>query len=91
MNAHTVRDRIAFRSSLAPLKAPAFAVIGVLQQHTKDVQIEALALTLATMTRALGLDAHDLITRANRQLAEADTIHNPHLEAIADYANGELR
>lgn len=87
---HTVRDRIAFRSSLQPLKGPSFQVIDALQAHPKDVQVEALTLTLAAICRSVGLDAHDLITRANRQLRQADTVRNPHIEAIAAYATGEL-
>jgi hypothetical protein len=88
---HTVRDRIAFRSSLRPLKVPSFQVIDALQKHPADVQVEALALTLAIITRTLGIDAHDLLTRANRQLTDADAVRNPHIEAIASYASGELR
>lgn len=91
LTAATVRDRISFRSSLAPLKVPAFRVIDALQDQPADVQLEALALTLATMTRSLGVDAHGLITRAHRQLSEADAVRNPHIEAIAAYAAGELK
>ena len=88
--AGTIRDKIVFRSSLEPLKVPAFLIIDALQHTPADVQIEALALTLATVCRPLGIDPHELVTRAHRQLADADTVRNPHLEAIAAYAAGEL-
>lgn len=90
MSPHTVRDRITFRSTLEPLKVPAFLVIDALQNVSADVQLEALSLTLATMARTHGIDAHQLITRSHRQLADADAVKNPHLEAIAAYAAGEL-
>lgn len=90
MQPHTIRDRIAHRASLGPLKVPAFLVLDALQHSSPDVQVEALALTLATLCRPLGIDPHGLVTRANRQLAEADAVRNPHIEAIAAYAAGEL-
>lgn len=85
-----MRDKIALASDLAPLKVPAFLVIDALQHSPKDIQLRALALTLATISRTLGLDAHDLITRANRQLTQTEAVRSPHIEAIADYAAGEL-
>ena len=88
--AHTIRDKIAFRSSLVALKQPAFNVISALQASPADVQIEAIALTLTIMSDAVGIDAHELITRAHRQMASADQVSNQHLEAIRDYAIGEL-
>lgn len=90
MSPATARDRIAFSSDLSRLKVPAFLVIDALQHSPKDVQIEALALTLAALCRSLGLDPHSLVTRANRQLVHSDAVRNPHIEAIADYAAGEL-
>lgn len=90
MTPATIRDRVAMSSDLASLKVPAFLVIDALQHSDKAVQLRALALTLAAMCRPLGIDAHDLVTKANRQLVHADATRNPHIEAIADYAAGEL-
>jgi hypothetical protein len=91
MHPHTVRDRIAFRASLEHLKVPAFLVIDALQHSTPDVQLEALSLTLATLCRSVGVDPHELVTRSNRQLAQADAVKNPLIEAISAYAAGELK
>lgn len=90
MTPATVRDKIAIASDLAPLKVPAFLVIDALQHSPKDIQLRALALTLTALCRPLGLDAHDLVVRANQQLIQADATRSPHIEAIADYAAGEL-
>lgn len=90
MTPSTTRDKIALASDLAPLKVPSFLVIDALQQVSPDIQLRALALTLAALCRPLGIDPHDLVTRANRQLVQADATRNPHIEAIADYAAGEL-
>lgn len=91
MEPHTIRDRITFRSTLEPLKVPAFLVIDALQNCSPDVQLEALSLTLATMARSCGVDAHALVVRSHRQLADADSVKNPAIEAIAAYASGELK
>lgn len=91
ITAHTVRDRLAFRSSLEPLKVPAFRILDALQNFPADVQLDALALTLTTLCRGVEVDPHTLITRASRQLQDADCVRNPALEAIQAYASGELR
>lgn len=90
MNNQTLRDRVSFRSSLEPLRQPSFGIIGALQDHTADVQLESLALTLVLLCEGTGMDAHDLITRAKRQTATSTELPDPILEAIRDYAAGEL-
>jgi hypothetical protein len=87
---HTIRDRISFRSSLAPLRDPAFRVLAGLQDVDQSLQIEALALAFTILTQGAGLDAHELVARARRQIADADRVDTPHLEAISDFAKGEL-
>ena len=87
-----LRERIFGRSSLRPLKAPAFLIIDGMQR-TQDpaLQVDALSLTFAAICQSTGLDAHELITRSHRQLADAYVIHNPEIEAIRAYAAGELK
>ncbi|WJY17648.1 hypothetical protein QQS45_08300 [Alteriqipengyuania flavescens] len=91
MSPASVRDGIVFSSDLGRLKVPAFRVLDAVQDVRKDCQLEAIALTLAALCRPLGIDPHALITRANRQLVQTDATRNPHIEAIADYAAGELK
>lgn len=75
---------------IAKLKVPAFLVIDALQHARPDVQLSALALTFTILSRTLGIDPHELVSMAKKQLVEADAVRNPHIEAIADYAAGEL-
>jgi len=91
MPPHTIRDRVSFRSTLAPLKTPAFSILDALQSHAADIQLEALALTFTILARGAGLSAHELVDRAGRQLSDAEAVRNPIPEAIAAYAQGELR
>ncbi|EQB10392.1 hypothetical protein [Novosphingobium lindaniclasticum] len=91
MQAHTIRDRVAFRSSLSPLKAPAFSLLDSLQAHPADVQIEALSLTFTILAQGAGLNPHELVERSRRQLSDAAAVRNPIPEAIEAYAQGELR
>lgn len=91
INAATTRDRIAFRSSLEPLRLPSFGIISSLQNHTADVQMESLALTMVLLCEGTGLDAHELISRAKRQTHTSLELPDPTLEAIRDYAAGELK
>jgi len=86
----TARDRIAFRSSLRPLKSAAFSVIDALQTQPRDIQIEAAGIAFVALSLAIGEDPHALVVRAKRQLADAESVRNGDLEAISDYAKGEL-
>jgi hypothetical protein len=88
----SLRSRIMARSTLRGLKAPAFLILDGLQR-TEDpaVQIDALSLTFTAICQSAGLDPHELITRSRRQLREAELVRNPEIEAIRDYAAGELK
>lgn len=88
---HTVRDRVSFDCGFEHLKGPAFRVIDALQETPAHIQLQALALALALLARGVGTDAHELLTRANRQILDADRVKNPALEAIQEYATGELK
>lgn len=87
---HTGRDRVSFRTSLSALKAPAFDVIDALQSHDGAIQVEAAGLAFVAMSQALGLDPHEMVIRHKRQLADSNAVRNAQIEAIADYAKGEL-
>lgn len=92
MTPATIRSRVMARSTLGPLKDPAFRVIDALQS-TQDpsVQLDALALTFTLIARGTGIDPHELVSRAQRQLLDADAVRNPNIEAIEAYAQGELK
>lgn len=90
MKNHTIQDRIAFRSSLRQLKEPSFRVLAGVGECPPDIQIEALALCFTLLTTNAGMDPHLLVQRAKRQITDADRVDTPHLEAIADFAKGEL-
>jgi hypothetical protein len=86
---HTVRDGIAFSSSIPRLQVPAFTVLSALEAYDPALRLEAMALTIALMCQTNNLDAHELIARARRQIADAERVRSPHIEAIRDFAAGE--
>lgn len=88
---HTIRERIAFAVSAAGLRVPAFRIIDALQGSHPSHQMEALALALTAMAQTLNLNPHDLVERAKRQLPDAEGPFTEQLQAIRDYAKGELR
>lgn len=87
-----LRERIGGNCSLRPLKAPAFNIMDALQR-TQDPahQLDALALTFVLICQSTNIDPHDLVTRAQHQSRDSDAVPNPHLEAIRDYAAGEMK
>lgn len=91
MDLDTLRLRISARCSLGPLKVPAFSILSALQEHPADIQIEALFLCATLMAQSAGLPPHDMVGRALRQISDGDAVRSPHLEAIRDFAAGELK
>lgn len=88
---HTIRDRISFAASAAPLRVPSFQILDALQRSHPSIQMEALFLTATAMAQTLGLDPHEMVSRAKRQLPDAEGPFTEQLQAARDYAAGELR
>jgi hypothetical protein len=88
----SLRERVMANSSLVPLKIPSFTILDAMSA-TKDpaIQIDAMFLTATLVALGAGIDPHDLVVRAKRQIADADATKNPHLEAIREFAFGEMR
>ncbi len=88
-----VRSQVMANGSLLPLKVPAFQLLDTLQgvSKSKAVQLDALFLTATLVAQGVDIDPHELISRAKRQIREAATVRNPHLEAIREFAAGELK
>jgi hypothetical protein len=91
MDASSIRDRIAFNSNIGKLREPSFLIINALQSaRDTAAQVEALFLTAAIIAQTLNLDPHAMIVRARRQIADAEAGKVPLIDAIRDYAKGEL-
>lgn len=78
--------------SIRKLKAPAFLILDGMQR-TEDpaLQLDALALTFVLICQSTNIDPHELVIRAKNQSRDSDAIPNPNLEAIRDYAVGEMK
>lgn len=90
---HSIRDAISFATSAPALRKPAFAVISALQAYNPAIQLDSLFLTAVAMSQSLGLDPHEMVARARRILPDAEGAYSSghHLQAIRDYAKGELK
>lgn len=88
---HAIRDRISFATTAEKLRRPAFHAISALQSFPPEVQLDALFLAAVAMAEALRLDSHDMVSRAKRIMPDAEAAHTMHLQAVKDYARGELR
>lgn len=65
-------------------------LLDTLQRFPADLQIEIVAAALVILADAVGLDPHELVSRAKRQAPDIQTFEHGVL-ALADYAKGELR
>lgn len=87
---HTIRDRLRFAASAAKLRSPAYTILDTLQRFHPAVQMDALFVLAVAMAETLGLDSHEMVTRAKRILPEAEGPFSEQLQAARDYAKGEL-
>lgn len=88
---HSIRDRISFATSAAPLRVPAYRALDALQFSDPAVQLDALFLLAVAMSTVVGIDPHEMVTRAKRVLPEAEGPFTEQLQAAREYAKGELK
>ena len=88
--AHTVRDQLRFLANPARLRVPAFRVIERVQDHTPGEQVLATAVALIAMCQSANISLHDVLTTAGNVLADVEGPFTTHLQAVRDYAAGEI-
>lgn len=76
---------------MGALRVTAFAVLDRMQQCKPSVQLLGTAVALRAMAESLGLNLSDLMQQASNVLRAADGPFGTHIQAIRDYAAGELR
>jgi hypothetical protein len=86
----TIRLNLAAASAPEPIRHGSFAVLDALQRYRPETQLDALFATAVAMSQSLGLDPHDMVVRARRVLPDLEAAYTNHLQAIRDYAKGEL-
>jgi hypothetical protein len=86
-----IRDRISFSSSAARLREPSFRIVDALQFSDPAVQLDALFVSAVAMATVVGLDPHEMVTRAKRLLPSVDGPFSDQVSAMTDYAKGELK
>lgn len=84
-----VADRLGFFSP-AQIRGPAFLVIDRIQQLDPSIQITAVAVALCVMAEAVGLNMRDVIYVAENTLRDAEGPYTHHIQAIREYARGEI-
>lgn len=65
-------------------------ILDAIQGFPAARQIEAAFAIAVVLATTVGLDAHELVTRAKRQVADIQRVETSFL-ALADYAAGELK
>lgn len=90
ISAPAIRDQIAFFSSPARLRVPAFRVIDRMQDRTPGEQLLGTAVALVAMSEAIGLPLNDLLTVAHNVMRDVEGPFTYHVQAIRDYAKNEI-
>jgi hypothetical protein len=77
--------------SAARLREPSFRIVDALQFSDPAVQLDALFVSAVAMATVVGLDPHEMVTRAKRLLPSVDGPFSDQVSAMTDYAKGELK
>ncbi len=85
-----IAERARWSSEVAALREPAFRVIHRMEGVEPHLQFNAVMLAARALAEALGLDPHEEIVKAGRMMADAEGPHTTHVQAIRDFARGEL-
>ena len=86
----SIRFAVAASSVVGDIREPAVAILDRLQRFPAARQLDAAFAAAVVLASAIGLDAHDLVTRAKRQLVDLEGAETSFM-ALADYAKGELK
>lgn len=85
-----IRMGVAYAADPQPLRDCAAAVMSRMQSHTPAVQLLGTAVALVAMSESLGLDPHEVVQRARRAVHDLEAAHTHQVQALRDYARGEL-
>ena len=88
---HSIRDGLSLFNDLPALQRAAFEVVNRMQHQRPAVQLLGTAVALKAMCESANVNLSDLLAQAQRVLAVADGPFTTHIQAIRDYAAGELR
>jgi hypothetical protein len=86
-----IGDRVRTASTVSTLREPAYAVISRIQNTDPADQVRAIFLAATVAAEACKLDPHEEVERAKRMMSDAEGPHTIHIQALRDYAEGELR
>lgn len=90
MQAHTLRDRVVYRTAVAPLREPTFRIAHRMQDVDPADQFSALMLAAVVACQAVGLDPHEELERSRRMVDAAEGPFTDQVQALRDYVKGEL-
>ncbi|WP_343698877.1 hypothetical protein [Caulobacter sp.] len=90
MSLASVADRVRLSSTVSNLRDPAFELLRRNETINPSDQVRALLLTAVVVCQGCGLDPHEEVARTLRMLRQAEGPFTYHVQAIRDYAAGEL-
>lgn len=87
----TINDRISWFTDLPSLRRGAFRTLDAMQlEPNQAVQFLGPAVAFVAMAEALGRNPHDDIVRIRRMMNQIEGPFTSEVQAIRDYAKGEL-
>ena len=91
MALNRVADKVAMFHRPHLLRQPAFKLLDTVSEEAAEIQILAVASCLEAMCRGTNQDSHEIISRVRKAMRDQDGPFNKEMNAITEYAKGELR
>lgn len=86
----TIRQNLSAATAIQPIRDGAIRALDAIQFTPPANQIDSLFVLAVAMATVVGLDPHEMVTRARRIIPDAE-FFSENMRASRDYAKGELR
>lgn len=85
-----IRRSVSAATKVQPIRDGAMRVLDAIQFTAPANQIDALFVLAVAMATVVGLDPHEMISRARRIIPDAE-FFSDNMRAARDYSKGELK
>lgn len=86
----TIREQVALATDIRPMREGAMRALDAIQFTKPSQQLDSLFLLAVSMATVIGLDPHEMVSRAHRMIPDAE-LFSENMRAARDYAKGELK
>lgn len=85
-----IRRHLSAATVIQPIREGAMRALDAIQFSPPATQLDSLFVLAVAMATVIGLDPHEMVTRARRIIPDAE-FFSDNIRSTRDYAKGELK